>query len=116
MKKELIEEIIENARRDRLRLEKVADALIKVSEDTEEAPAEGEENIANAAASAAVSEELSKVTDSLTKINQSLVEVFKHQRKSAQNEDDKKMTSSDKDDVYDRLEKERKPSSGGVMQ
>ena len=107
MKKELFDEVIENARRDRARLEKVADALLTVSTDTEEAPAEGEEKIANAAASAAVSEELSKVTDSLTKINQSLVTLVTLERKRAQAEDDKKMENEDKEDVYARLEKER---------
>lgn len=108
MKKELFEEVIENARRDRARLEKVADALLTVSADTEEAPAEGEEKIANAAASAAVSEELSKVTDSLTRINQGLIELVKHQRKTMQQEEDKKMDAKDKEDVYARLESERK--------
>jgi len=111
MKKELFEEVIENARRDRARLEKVADALLTVSADTEEAPAEGEEKIANAAASAAVSEELSKVTDSLTKINQGLIELVKHQRRTQQQQDDEKMNSDDKEDVYKRLEKERSKSA-----
>lgn len=105
--------MIANARRDRARLEKVADALLTVSDDTEEAPAVGEEKIANAAASAAVSEELSKVTDSLTKINQQLVELVKHERKQRQNDEDKKMDTSDKEDVYQRLEGERKT---GVLQ
>jgi len=110
-KVDLIEEVITNARRDRARLEKVADALLTVSDDTEEAPAEGEEKIANAAASAAVSEELSKVTDSLTKINQQLVELVKHQRKTSQNEDDQKLDGAEKDDIYARLEKEKKPKT-----
>jgi alkanesulfonate monooxygenase SsuD/methylene tetrahydromethanopterin reductase-like flavin-dependent oxidoreductase (luciferase family) len=112
MKKELIDEAIENARRDRARLEKVANALLTVSEDTEEAPAEGEEKIANAAASAAVSEELSKVTDSLTKINQSLIELVKHQRRQ---QIDDKLDNNDKDDVYSRLEKERTKSKNAIQ-
>lgn len=106
-KTDLIDEVIENARRDRARLERVADALLTVSADTEEAPAEGEEKIANAAASAAVSEELSKVTDSLTKINQQLVELVKHQRRNQAAEDEKKLENADKEDVYSMLEKER---------
>jgi hypothetical protein len=81
-----------------------------ISEDTEEAPAEGEEKIANAAASAAVSEDLSRITDSLTKITHELVELVKHQRRMAQDDDEKSLDNKDKDDVYDRLEKERKPN------
>lgn len=115
MKKELYEEVIENARRDRARLEKVADALLTVSADTEEAPAEGEEKIANAAASAAVSEELSKVTDSLTKINQGLIELVKYQRKTQAQEDEKRMETTDKEDVYARLEKERSKSKAAIQ-
>lgn len=107
---DLIDEVIQNARRDRARLEKVADALVVISEDTEEAPAEGEEKIANAAASAAVSEDLSRITDSLTKITHELVELVKHQRRMAQDDDEKSLDNKDKDDVYDRLEKERKPN------
>jgi len=115
LKIDLVEEVLANARRDRARLEKVADALLAVSTDTEEAPAEGEEKIANAAASAAVSEELSKVTDSLTRINQQIVELVKHQRKSAQSEEDRKLDGDEKDDIYSRLEKEKNNKKSAIQ-
>jgi hypothetical protein len=115
-KTDLIEEVIANARRDRSRLEKVADALLTVSSDTPEAPAEGEEAIAQAAASAAVSEELSKVTDSLTKINQQLVEIVKHQRRTADVDEAKTLDKNEKEDIYAQMENERKGKSKSVIQ
>lgn len=115
-KMDLIEEVIENARKDRARLEKVADALLTVSADQPEAPAQGEEKIAQAAASAAVSEELSKVTDSLTKINQQLVELVKHQRKSADMDTAKSLDKGEKDDIYAQMELERKGKGKNVVQ
>jgi hypothetical protein len=101
-----VEEVITNARRDRIRLEKVADALLTVSAD-DQVRSEGEQMIAQAAASAAVSEELSKVTDSLTKINQQLVELIKHQRRMSDSDESKKLADGEKDEVYNRLEGER---------
>lgn len=81
-REDLIEEIIANARRDRKRLEAVADGLVnnfaKVpTPDQAEDPAEFDPEIA-----AAFAEEIAHVGDSLTRVNQQLVELVKTETKA----------------------------------
>jgi hypothetical protein len=109
--KTLVDEIVENARRDRKRLEAVADGLTHgfgrlgdtVEEDGE--PLDPE-------VSAAFAEEISKVADSLTKVNQQLVELVKiDARVASKSEDNKpaakdgKITKKEAEDIYDELAK-----------
>lgn len=100
----LTEEIIANARRDRKRLEAVADGLVngfaKVPDENEE-PVEFDPEIA-----AAFAEEIAKIGDSLTKVNQQLVELVKIEHKNAPPADDKpsKLGAKDVESVYDSIQ------------
>jgi len=78
---QLAAEIVENARKDRARLEKVANGLANglqsVVSDNESAEG-GDSEMA-----VAFAEELAKVTDSLTRVNQQLVELVKAEKKKS---------------------------------
>ena len=107
--KTLVDEIIENARSDRRRLEAVANGLtqgFKRLGDSTETEGEG----LDPEVSAAFAEEIAKVSDSLTKCNQQLVELVKiDAKKSATSEDNKpatkdgKITKKEAEDIYDEL-------------
>lgn len=105
----LVDEIIENARRDRKRLEAVADGLThgfgRLGDSVEE---NGE--ALDPEVSAAFAEEIAQVSDSLTKVNQQLVELVKIDAKAtAKHEDNKpatkdgKITRKEAEDIYDEL-------------
>ena len=105
-KKSLVDEIIENARRDRQRLEAVADGLVHgLGQLGDGLQAEGES--IDADTSAAFAEEIAKVSDSLSKIQQQLVEIVKI---DAKKEIEKatvnpgKMSQKEKDDIYDEMQ------------
>jgi hypothetical protein len=99
-KKTLVDEVIENARRDRKRLEAVADGLthgFDSKDDSEELDPE---------VSAAFAEEIAKISDSLTKVNQQLVELIKVDAKKNPPADaakPEKLSKQDKEDLYDEL-------------
>lgn len=98
---QLREEIVENSRKDRERLEQVADGLLKLVDKERSA----EEQVASelpAEAAAAVSEELSKITDSLTKINAGLIELVKIDAKSPA--DPKARLEKQRDTIYDEIQ------------
>lgn len=104
--KNLVDEIIENARRDRKRLEAVADGLThgfgQLGDNTNE-----DGGALDPEVSAAFAEEIAKVTDSLSKINQQLVELVKIDVKKESQvavKDPKKMTAAEKDQLYEELQ------------
>lgn len=90
--KTLVDEIIENARKDRKRLEAVADGLTqgfgRFGDSVQE---EGEP--LDPEVSAAFAEEIAKVADSLTKVNQQLVELVKIDAKASRAAEDNKPVS-----------------------
>lgn len=105
----LVDEIIENARKDRKRLESVANGLThgfgRFGDTSNE---EGEP--LDPEVSAAFAEEIAKIADSLTKVNQQLVELVKIDAKAtAKHEDNKpvtkdgKITKKEAEDIYDEL-------------
>lgn len=104
-KEELIDEIINNARRDRKRLEAVADGL---ANGFARVPTSGEDEIDDhfdSEVAAAFAEEISKISDSLSKVNQQLVEIVKSERKNSVPDDasPKKLTPDQIDGVYDEI-------------
>lgn len=105
-REELVEEIIRNARKDRQRLEAVADGLLEGSKTFLSADDEGEINTEVAAAFA---EEVSKVSDSLTRINHELVEIVKADRKSAAAVPDR-LDPSTVDEAYEEISPEEQPN------
>lgn len=106
-REDLIDEIIANARRDRKRLESVADGLIQKYNDTSDfAATEESQAQADPEVAAAFSEELAKVSDSLTKINQQLVEIVKVEKKSSSAQADGKLSSEDVEDAYNEIQPE----------
>lgn len=104
-KENLTEEIIANARRDRKRLEAVADGLVngfaKVPDETSDEEVEFDPEIA-----AAFAEEIAKIGDSLTKVNQQLVELVKIEHKNAPPIDANpvKLGAKDVNDVYEQIQ------------
>jgi hypothetical protein len=103
-KETLTEEIISNARRDRKRLEAVADGLVngfaKVPDETSGEEVEFDPEIA-----AAFAEEIAKIGDSLTKVNQQLVELVKIEQKNAPPaENPVKLGAKDVESVYDSIQ------------
>jgi hypothetical protein len=105
--KTLVDEIIENARKDRLRLEAVAGGLMhgfgKFGDSTEGDPLDPE-------VSAAFAEEIAQIADSLTKVNQQLVELVKIDAKALAKSDsgkpatkDGKISKKEAEDIYDEL-------------
>lgn len=98
-KKDLVEEIKENARKDRQRLEKLCDDILKLTENAELMAQEG--------TSVVLAEHLTRATDSLTKVNSQLVELAKLQTKKEMIEkeiDAKKGNQSD--ELFDEIEKD----------
>lgn len=107
--KTLVDEIIENARNDRRRLEAVADGLTRGFDRTGDI-AEDENQALDPEVSAAFAEEIAKVSDSLTRVNQQLVELVKiDARKSSVDPNNKPVTKGnpitkkDAEDIYDEL-------------
>ena len=107
--KTLVDEIIENARNDRKRLEAVADGLTRGFDRTGDI-AEDENQALDPEVSAAFAEEIAKVSDSLTRVNQQLVELVKiDAKKSAVDPNNKPVTKGnpiskkDAEDIYDEL-------------
>jgi hypothetical protein len=102
----LIEEIIFNARRDRKRLEAVADGLVggfvQVKRPDEDPTEEFDPEVA-----AAFAEEISKIGDSLSKITHELVELVKLSRRS---EDGpvKRLDAGELEATYDLIQPEEK--------
>ena len=104
-KDELTDEIIANARRDRKRLEKVADGLVFGFDRLSTAGSEDEEQL-DSEASASFAEEISSITDSLSKINHELVELVKLDKKSAPSADPVKLGKHELDEVYNDIHPE----------
>ena len=106
-KKTLVDEILENARRDRKRLESIADGLThgfgQLGDSTFQ---EGEP--ADPEVSAAFAEEIAKISDSLCKINQQLVELVKIDAKKEEMKpkDPAKMTTAEKEAIYEEMQQE----------
>lgn len=107
--KTLVDEIIENARKDRRRLEAVADGLTHGFDQLGANTGDDEEAL-DPEVSAAFAEEIAKIADSLTKVNQQLVELVKIDVKaSAKAEENKpvvkggKISKRDAEDILDEL-------------
>lgn len=101
-KEELIAEILENARKDRKRLEAVADGLLEGSKTFLSEDDEGEINTEVAAAFA---EEVAKVSEVLTRINHELVELVKVD-KTVDRLVPTQLKPSEVDEVYDSIQPE----------
>jgi hypothetical protein len=103
--KTLVEEIIENARSDRKRLEAVANGLTHGFGQLGDSEGDGE--ALDPEVSAAFAEEIAKVTDSLSKINQQLVELVKIDIKKMPVDDkpkpDGSLSKNEKESIYDEL-------------
>lgn len=101
-KESLTDEIISNARRDRKRLEAVADGLVngfaKVPSQEDDDPNEFNPDVA-----AAFAEEIAKIGDSLTRVNQQLVELVKIEGKKVVDQNPVKLGKEDIDDVYNEI-------------
>lgn len=93
---EIIKEAIENARRDRKRLEEISDLMLKVAQVGEDI---------DPLAKAAMGEQMAKITDSLTRSNSQLVELAKLGVKQkvleGKEEGD---TEADREDMFDEIE------------
>ncbi len=104
--KTLVDEIIENARRDRKRLEAVANGLTQGFGRLGDTADENEETL-DPEVSAAFAEEIAKVSDSLTKVNQQLVELVKIDAKKSAEIEKKpgsgKISRKEADAIYDEL-------------
>jgi len=102
-KEVLTEEIIKNARRDRKRLEAVADGLVN---GFAKIPDEGaDQSEFDPEVAAAFAEEIAKIGDSLTKVNQQLVELVKIEHKNVPAPlDISKLGKSDVEDVYNEIQ------------
>lgn len=107
--KTLVDEIIENARNDRKRLEAVANGLTRGFDrfgDT----AEEEGQPTDPEVAAAFAEEIAKISDSLTRVNQQLVELVKVDAKRSAVDPNNKPVSKgtpisrkDAEEIYDEL-------------
>lgn len=100
-------EIISNARRDRKRLEAVADGLLEGSRAS--ADPDSPEGEINTEVAAAFAEEIAKISDSLTRTNQQLVELLKADRKSAAAAPTR-LDSADVEDALDQIQPEEQPN------
>jgi hypothetical protein len=88
---ELLDEIKENARRDRKRLEKVCDDLL---------------------AAGGNAEEISMVSDSLTKSNAQLLELAKLKAKKAdESETDESFSQGEQDELFNDISKSKENSN-----
>jgi len=103
--KTLVDEIIENARADRKRLEAVANGLTHGFGQLGDSEGDGE--ALDPEVSAAFAEEIAKVTDSLSKINQQLVELVKIDVKRTPVDQkptaDGSLSKKEKESIYDEL-------------
>jgi hypothetical protein len=106
-REELIAEIVANARRDRKRLEAVADGLANGFKKPI-AGDDAESDDFDSDVAAAFAEEIAKVGDSLTRVNQQLVELVKSEKKNVDVDDGKpkKLKPADVEDVYDNIQPE----------
>lgn len=105
-KQSLTEEIIENARNDRKRLEAVAEGLTHGFGQFQDNSSEDGGGL-DPEVSAAFAEEIAKVTDSLSKINQQLVELVKIDAKKEADKptkDPAKMSKDEKEALYEELQ------------
>jgi len=103
-KEGLIEEIIANARRDRIRLEACADGLTH-GFDRMNAATEDEQERLDPEVAAAFAEEIAGVSEALTNINKQLVELVKLETKNAPvAEDPMKLSRAQTDEVYDEIQ------------
>lgn len=100
-KENLIEEIIANARRDRRRLEEVADGLMHGFSSS---PIDEESDDVNPEVAAAFAEEIAKISDSLTKTNQQLVELVKIESKKEPAEKQISLDKKQVDEVYEEIQ------------
>lgn len=90
-KEALINEALENSRKDRKKLEGVRDQIIDLGNDAS--------LLAEPTGIIAIAEHVSKLADVLTKMNAQLVEMSKIAAKS-----DAEDQSSDKDSIFDEIE------------
>jgi hypothetical protein len=108
-KEDLIAEILRNARRDRVRLETVADGLVNGFSLVPK-PGEQSEQDFDPEVAAAFAEEISKIGDSLSKINHELVELVKLDRKSQPDDGPKKLGPDQVEDAYDEIQPQEIPN------
>ncbi len=104
MKESLTEEIIANARRDRKRLELVADSLIQKYNDIKEEIEQHEGVALDPETAAAFAEEISKLSDSLTKVNQQLVELVKIEHRRVPPEEPTKLGKQEVEEVFNEIQ------------
>jgi hypothetical protein len=104
---QLIEEIVENARRDRKRLETTLQGLTTGFKSFNENPEEEEQ--LNTAVAAAYAEIIAKVGEVLTRVNHELVELVKAD-KSITPTGPGKLNAADVRDVYEEISPEEQPN------
>ncbi len=102
-KEHLTEEIIANARRDRKRLELVADSLYR-KYDQIKLEMEEQEGKLDPEVAAAFAEEIAKLSDSLTRVNQQLVELLKVEARRAPPVEPEKLGKEDVERVYNEIQ------------
>ena len=108
-KRTLVDEIVENARRDRRRLEAVAEGLTNGFGTLGDSNGDEAGGTLDPEVSAAFAEELAKVTDSLSKINQQLIELVKVESKREENktpDQPAKLSKEDKEALYEQLQED----------
>lgn len=102
-KDNLIEEIIANTRRDRIRLEACADGLTK-GFGRMNAATEDEQEQLDPEVAAAFAEEIARISEALTNSNKQLVELVKLETKAAPElPDPDKLSKSDLESVYNTI-------------
>lgn len=104
---QLIEEIVDNARRDRKRLETTLQGLTTGFKSFTENPDEAEQ--LNTEVAAAYAEIIAKVGEVLTRVNHELVELIKAD-KNVQKVGPGKLDPSDVQDVYEEISPEEQPN------
>jgi ubiquinone biosynthesis protein UbiJ len=112
-KEELIEEIISNARRDRKRLEAVADGLTQKFQNIGEVATmgEGDEAVLDPEVAAAFSEEITKVSEALCRVNHELVELVKIDSKKAPAlAEPTKLSPEELQSAYEEIHPEEQPN------
>jgi hypothetical protein len=96
LKKTLVEEILENARKDRIRIENLLEKMLKVS---------SVPGVEDDLAQVAVAEQVADLTDSLTKMNQQLVELVKVQSKNKEEEPKEgTLSKKEREAAFDEIE------------
>ena len=109
MRETLTQEIIGNARRDRKRLEAVADGLTRRYDDLKAIDEDRPSDTIDPEVAAAFAEEIAKLSDSLTRVNQQLVELVKVENRRAPAADDK-LDSKQTQEIFDEIQ----PQESGV--